>query len=109
MYLKWLVIVTQYTSDKTLYAEPIQNSTQYKRKTTNNMVNVELVKETVKFAKQNEKDYHIKFKYISEQMAILVDFTIQVPSIADKHKGVTPQQITKKSILQNSLYTVFGQ
>lgn len=74
------------------------------------MVHVELVKETVKFAKQNEKDYHVKFKYNkSEEMAILVDFTIQVPSIADKHKGVTPQQITKKSILQNSLYTVFGQ
>lgn len=51
------------------------------------MVNVNLVKETVKFAKQNEKDYHIKFKYNkSEQMAILVDFTIQVPSVADKHK-----------------------
>lgn len=74
------------------------------------MVNVNLVKETVKFAKQNEKDYHIKFKYNkSEQMAILVDFTIQVQSMADKHKGETPQQITKKSILQNSLYTVFGQ
>lgn len=51
------------------------------------MVNVELVKETVKFAKQNEKDYHIKFKYNkSEQMAILVDFTIQVPNVGDKHK-----------------------
>lgn len=51
------------------------------------MVNVELVKETVKFAKQNEKDYHIKFKSNkSEEMAILVDFTIQVPSMADKHK-----------------------
>lgn len=74
------------------------------------MVNVNLVKETVKFAKQNEKDYHIKFKYNkSEQMAILVDFTIQVPSMADKHKGETPQQVTKKNILQNSLYTVFGQ
>lgn len=51
------------------------------------MVNVELVKETVKFAKQNEKDYHVKLKYNkSEEMAILVDFTIQVPSVADKHK-----------------------
>lgn len=74
------------------------------------MLHVELVKETVKFAKQNEKDNHIKFKYNkSEEMAILVDFTIQVPIMADKHKGVTPQQITKKSILQKSLYTVFGQ
>lgn len=74
------------------------------------MVHVELVKETVKFAKQNEKDYHVKLNYNkSEEMAILEDFTIQVPSMADKHKGVTPQHITKKSILQNSLSTVFGQ
>lgn len=71
-----------------------------KRKTTNNMVHVEIVKETVKFAKWNEKDYHVKLKYNkSEEMAILVDFTIQVQSMADKHKGETPQQITKKSIL----------
>lgn len=63
MYFKWLVIVIQYMLDEMLYVELIQNSIQYKRKIINNMVNVEFVKEIVKFVKQNEKDYYIKFKY----------------------------------------------
>lgn len=63
MYFKWLVIVIQYMLDKMLYVELIQNSIQYKRKIINNMVNVNFVKEIVKFVKQNEKDYYIKFKY----------------------------------------------
>lgn len=77
MYFKWLVIVIQYMLDKMLYVELIQNSIQYKRKIINNMVNVEFVKEIVKFVKQNEKDYYIKFKYNKlEEMVILEDFII---------------------------------